>query len=137
MARWPRHASLCARACAPSVRDAPGTDAAPSPPRSRSETPSALRKQIDRRRCAASRRSPAAFRSACRRPRSRAQMPRRHSRDRRRECRDRKSTRLNSSHGYISYAVFCLKKKKKNNITFYLKKKKKKKNKEKKKNEKQ
>src|SRR2546422_6976706 len=28
--------------------------------------------------------------------------------------RDRKSTRLNSSHGYISYAVFCLKKK---NIT--------------------
>src|SRR2546429_893722 len=25
--------------------------------------------------------------------------------------RDRKSTRLNSSHGYISYAVFCLKKK--------------------------
>src|SRR5687768_18038852 len=34
---------------------------------------------------------------------------------------DRKSTRLNSSHGYISYAVFCLKKKKKKNkqhITF-------------------
>src|SRR2546429_6125466 len=29
--------------------------------------------------------------------------------------KDRKSTRLNSSHGYISYAVFCLKKK--NNIT--------------------
>src|SRR5687768_17853566 len=29
--------------------------------------------------------------------------------------RDRKSTRLNSSHGYISYAVFCLKKK--NNST--------------------
>src|SRR2546422_5366176 len=28
---------------------------------------------------------------------------------------DRKSTRLNSSHGYISYAVFCLKKKKKDN----------------------
>src|SRR5687768_18179950 len=28
---------------------------------------------------------------------------------------DRKSTRLNSSHGYISYAVFCLKKKKINN----------------------
>src|SRR5438128_6001067 len=27
---------------------------------------------------------------------------------------DRKSTRLNSSHGSISYAVFCLKKKKKN-----------------------
>src|SRR2546422_1503060 len=29
--------------------------------------------------------------------------------------RDRKSTRLNSSHGYISYAVFCLKKKKDKN----------------------
>src|SRR2546422_6065054 len=29
---------------------------------------------------------------------------------------DRKSTRLNSSHGYISYAVFCLKKKKKTQI---------------------
>src|SRR2546422_3680293 len=28
---------------------------------------------------------------------------------------DRKSTRLNSSHGYISYAVFCLKKKKQKN----------------------
>src|SRR2546422_4180806 len=27
-------------------------------------------------------------------------------------AQDRKSTRLNSSHGYISYAVFCLKKKK-------------------------
>src|SRR5216684_3552710 len=31
---------------------------------------------------------------------------------RRPQRRDRKSTRLNSSHGYISYAVFCLKKKK-------------------------
>src|SRR5438105_8822334 len=29
------------------------------------------------------------------------------------ECEDRKSTRLNSSHEWISYAVFCLKKKKK------------------------
>src|SRR3989449_11657122 len=33
----------------------------------------------------------------------------------RRLLRDRKSTRLNSSHGYISYAVFCLKKKKNKN----------------------
>src|SRR2546422_7142623 len=36
---------------------------------------------------------------------------------------DRKSTRLNSSHGYISYAVFCLKKKKKkkkDNISKYI-----------------
>src|SRR6478752_9282815 len=40
---------------------------------------------------------------------------------------DRKSTRLNSSHGYISYAVFCLKKKKKNYYNFFLKKKKQKK----------
>src|SRR5438309_8962723 len=30
--------------------------------------------------------------------------------------RDRKSTRLNSSHSSISYAVFCLKKKKKTNV---------------------
>src|SRR5687768_17811060 len=30
-----------------------------------------------------------------------------------RDSQDRKSTRLNSSHGYISYAVFCLKKKNK------------------------
>src|SRR2546422_3887645 len=30
---------------------------------------------------------------------------------------DRKSTRLNSSHGYISYAVFCLKKKKRQPLT--------------------
>src|SRR2546422_4971795 len=37
--------------------------------------------------------------------------------DRRRaDARDRKSTRLNSSHGYISYAVFCLKKKKTKDI---------------------
>src|SRR2546422_1318745 len=33
--------------------------------------------------------------------------------------RDRKSTRLNSSHGYISYAVFCLKKKKKEQLNRY------------------
>src|SRR2546422_5382618 len=33
---------------------------------------------------------------------------------------DRKSTRLNSSHGYISYAVFCLKKKKKKQASHML-----------------
>src|SRR2546422_5920502 len=33
---------------------------------------------------------------------------------------DRKSTRLNSSHGYISYAVFCLKKKKVSTRTNFL-----------------
>src|SRR2546430_11573132 len=32
-------------------------------------------------------------------------------------CRDRKSTRLNSSHSQISYAVFCLKKKKQSGNT--------------------
>src|SRR5216684_6464001 len=43
--------------------------------------------------------------------------------------RDRKSTRLNSSHGYISYAVFCLKKKKKKQTNQLTQKKKKKINK--------
>src|SRR5215467_15119302 len=37
--------------------------------------------------------------------------------------RDRKSTRLNSSHLVISYAVFCLKKKKKKNKLYFLNKK--------------
>src|SRR2546429_5457278 len=36
----------------------------------------------------------------------------RHRQAQARSLADRKSTRLNSSHGYISYAVFCLKKKK-------------------------
>src|SRR5215510_14202694 len=47
----------------------------------------------------------------------RRQVPRpcaRPSARRGRRCRDRKSTRLNSSHVAISYAVFCLKKKNKN-----------------------
>src|SRR2546427_6448497 len=35
-----------------------------------------------------------------------------------RYCTDRKSTRLNSSHSQISYAVFCLKKKKNCNIEY-------------------
>src|SRR5688572_32420454 len=37
-------------------------------------------------------------------------------------ARDRKSTRLNSSHSQISYAVFCLKKKKNKNINIIYKK---------------
>src|SRR5437762_7164665 len=38
-----------------------------------------------------------------------------------RQCgSDRKSTRLNSSHRCISYAVFCLKKKKQKNIIIYI-----------------
>src|SRR6266852_8199869 len=47
-------------------------------------------------------------RAACRRRRSRARSPSPAAPAR---SRDRKSTRLNSSHGSISYAVFCLKKK--------------------------
>src|SRR2546429_2781044 len=35
------------------------------------------------------------------------------------DLEDRKSTRLNSSHGYISYAVFCLKKKIKKGLSYY------------------
>src|SRR3989449_2494657 len=43
-----------------------------------------------------------------------AQLPQHHSdKPGVQQMQDRKSTRLNSSHGYISYAVFCLKKKKK------------------------
>src|SRR6266852_3621220 len=46
-------------------------------------------------------------------PPSRCRTRRRTRRPPRDRPRDRKSTRLNSSHGSISYAVFCLKKKKK------------------------
>src|SRR5215470_19695325 len=48
------------------------------------------------------------------------------------ETIDRKSTRLNSSHGSISYAVFCLKKKKRHSYDLPILKKKKKKKKQKK-----
>src|SRR2546427_3984796 len=50
-------------------------------------------------------------------PGARVALPARSAQDPRGERRaaDRKSTRLNSSHSQISYAVFCLKKKKKNN----------------------
>src|SRR5687768_18227821 len=50
---------------------------------------------------------------ACLRPRSRLLGPNLTRLPEAAAARDRKSTRLNSSHGYISYAVFCLKKKKK------------------------
>src|SRR5438132_10015735 len=59
------------------------------------------------------------FRSAARsarRTRLRRRRPRAGAR-RARPHRDRKSTRLNSSHTVISYAVFCLKKKKKRTLT--------------------
>src|SRR5208282_6109057 len=52
-------------------------------------------------------------RGGCRRGRSRRGRP-----------SDRKSTRLNSSHGSISYAVFCLKKKKKTGLSSLIMKKK-------------
>src|SRR5215203_7090643 len=52
-----------------------------------------------------------------------------YNRDNWRPAKDRKSTRLNSSHANISYAVFCLKKKKKIAVLQFIKKKKKKKNK--------
>src|SRR5271170_8321498 len=52
------------------------------------------------------------FRSAGRRGRGKRRGA---PRGRRSARRDRKSTRLNSSHEWISYAVFCLKKKKTNN----------------------
>src|SRR5690554_7300236 len=55
------------------------------------------------------------FRSPCRVPRPRAARSPVPCPDRRRSG-DRKSTRLNSSHVRISYAVFCLKKKKKPHV---------------------
>src|SRR5215467_14875290 len=63
-----------------------------------------------------------------RRDRVRGRLPRGRRLGRRggRQVRDRKSTRLNSSHLVISYAVFCLKKKKKYlHQKFYIKKNKK------------
>src|SRR5215471_21777256 len=55
-------------------------------------------------------------------------LPSRRRQVRRLGLQDRKSTRLNSSHVEISYAVFCLKKKKKNNKNTNKKKKKNKQN---------
>src|SRR2546422_1218020 len=51
-------------------------------------------------------------RDRSRRGRGQQVRPEQHRLPHRSGPRDRKSTRLNSSHGYISYAVFCLKKKK-------------------------
>src|SRR5438034_2402189 len=56
--------------------------------------------------------APARYRGA-RRPGARRTPPARSGARARAARRDRKSTRLNSSHTVISYAVFCLKKKKK------------------------
>src|SRR2546421_2674606 len=65
--------------------------------------------------------------AAHRRRRGKAREGRNRGRRNARADRDRKSTRLNSSHDQISYAVFCLKKKKKKqknialkNSTYYL-----------------
>src|SRR5688572_31513757 len=69
--------------------------------------------------------APSWYHSDCRRSRGYTAIRRKehHARSQERKCwrpviglvakRDRKSTRLNSSHSQISYAVFCLKKKKK------------------------
>src|SRR5215813_14296373 len=62
--------------------------------------------------------------SSCRRRTARRSPTTRSARHARRRA-DRKSTRLNSSHVRISYAVFCLKKKKTNSFFFSFKKKKK------------
>src|SRR5947209_7454231 len=85
-------------------RSSPSTRASASPERSRS---SALRRRGARRWSSTTRCSPAAP------TRSRRAASRRGCRSRRwtrqaRPWRDRKSTRLNSSHANISYAVFCL-----------------------------
>src|SRR5687768_17836161 len=48
---------------------------------------------------------------------ARATRPRACTREYDKHRKDRKSARLNSSHGYISYAVFCLKKKRMNTPT--------------------
>src|SRR5688572_32437325 len=53
------------------------------------------------------------LRDPARRPRNREQHREHVDREAHRLVEDRKSTRLNSSHSQISYAVFCLKKKKK------------------------
>src|SRR3712207_7962376 len=58
----------------------------------------------------ARRRAPADHPAAARRPARHAQPGVVHHRARRPRRQDRKSTRLNSSHANISYAVFCLKK---------------------------
>src|SRR5207245_11441076 len=63
---------------------------------------------ISRRRWSRSKRRPESGPRPSPRTTSRSPWP-----ERRRSSQDRKSTRLNSSHGSISYAVFCLKKKKK------------------------
>src|SRR5437762_14184960 len=61
---------------------------------------------------------PICLRGACRRPRTAPPSPRAGRRRAARGEGDRKSTRLNSSHRCISYAVFCLKKKKKKKKEF-------------------
>src|SRR6266511_2181408 len=82
----------------------------PSPARHGSRRCFGAREPLRHRRSTATAAAPASVRPA-----------------RRVRARDRKSTRLNSSHVKISYAVFCLKKKKKKiNTSYFLKKKKKK-----------
>src|SRR2546426_1582066 len=70
---------------------------------------------VESARQADAQRSPATQRSNDRCAHQRQQLERRseeHTSELQSPCNDRKSTRLNSSHLVISYAVFCLKKKK-------------------------
>src|SRR3989449_10695159 len=94
----PRSLVLVAVVCALSVPGATGAQQAP-PPRMRREI-----KGLDFRKDGVWRRQARAVRALRARLLSRRSFG---------ALKDRKSTRLNSSHGYISYAVFCLKKKKK------------------------
>src|SRR5256885_2411660 len=97
------------------IRPPPISPLFPYPPLFRSRArPShdarALRRAHARDRSAPPRRAaPLALRAASEGARCSGARPREHPRD---EAEDRKSTRLNSSHLVISYAVFCLKKKK-------------------------
>src|SRR5204863_6288547 len=68
--------------------------------------------------CAQSRHHRAVFRASAPHHSATAAVPARSQKTARAFQRDRKSTRLNSSHVEISYAVFCLKKKKKITKTF-------------------
>src|SRR5687768_17809093 len=84
-----------------------------SPRAGRDDLPAQQRRQRRRRR-AASGREPQ-FQGERRDPPARDQLLQRQQG----QGVDRKSTRLNSSHGYISYAVFCLKKKNKRKKSYY------------------
>src|SRR2546430_6430631 len=95
------------------IRRPPRSTLFPSTPLSRSRRSIAARtRRAPLRRAPATPPAAPAHRTASRAPPSPARSLRARGRGRA-GARDRKSTRLNSSHSQISYAVFCLKKKKK------------------------